>query len=992
MQADIRAFLLAAPLDLTDREVTLEAPAGDGSGRRIDVEVGSCVIEVKKDLRVGRVLPDAVDQIAGYLRMRTQQTGGRYVGVLTDGTDWRLYTLAGEDGAPTLVSVLTLAPDTDAEPLTDWLEAVLATTSQLPATPAEVVAQLGAASPGFQLDRVSILAAYLAVADHPEVSLKRALWAKLLTTALGSHFRDETGLFAEHTYLVTVAELVAHAVAGFDLSDPSLSPRGLVSGDAFRSAGISGVVEADFFDWLIDAPGGEALVRGLARRIARFDWTEVEHDILKVLYESVIGPEQRHSLGEYYTPDWLADRVVREVVPDPLTTTVLDPACGSGTFVFHAVRNFIAAAEVDGRDIAETLTGATRSVFGMDVHPVAVTLARVTYLLALGADRVRDPSRPALSVPVYLGDSLQWEQAQGVVGAAGLSIEAGEGGSLLPETLKFPVAVMADPGRFDQLVSRLTDMATNRTPGTEPPNLRGVFAQFAVAESDRSALADTFAALCRLNDDGRDHIWGYYVRNLARPLWLNREDNRVGALVGNPPWLSYRYMPAAMQERFRAATKARGMWAGAKVATQQDLSAYFVARSAELYLAEGGAFGFVMPFAVLSRLAYEGFRSGRFASLEDVVWLKFVESWDLHKVQPDPFPVPCSVILGHKCGPEDPPPPMPTAVLQWSGRLPASDIAWDDAKGHLFTASASVQIATTTGPRSPYSERFTQGANLVPRMLVCVVQDTGSPLGAGAGRVAVRSHRTTQEKAPWKSLPDLHGHVERQFVFPVHLGSTVTPYRLLEPWKAVLPVAGGGVLSDEGIDAYPDLSARWGAAEAIWQAHRSDSTKISLTEQVDWQGKLGKQFPVPTYRVVYTKSGTKLAAATVTDQRQAIDHKLYWAPAATLAEARYLTAIFNSTALLTRVQGLQSRGQFGARDFDTYVFAVPFPEYDSSNATHVAIVAAAERAEEVAARVPLPESAGFQRARKLIREALAAEGIGAEVEAHVEELFSTLTG
>jgi hypothetical protein len=57
--------------------------------------------------------------------------------------------------------------------------------------------------------------------------------------------------------------------------------------------------------------------------------------------------------------------------------------------------------------------------------------------------------------------------------------------------------------------------------------------------------------MCRLHDEGRDHIWGYYIRNLARPMWLSRDKNRVDILIGNPPWLAYRalVMPNAAVDR-----------------------------------------------------------------------------------------------------------------------------------------------------------------------------------------------------------------------------------------------------------------------------------------------------------------------------------------------------------------------------------------------------------------------------------------------------------
>ena len=55
--------------------------------------------------------------------------------------------------------------------------------------------------------------------------------AKLLTTALGTAFPDDDHLFIEHTPLVTVAEVIAHAVVGIDPADPSVFPAGPAARD-----------------------------------------------------------------------------------------------------------------------------------------------------------------------------------------------------------------------------------------------------------------------------------------------------------------------------------------------------------------------------------------------------------------------------------------------------------------------------------------------------------------------------------------------------------------------------------------------------------------------------------------------------------------------------------------------------------------------------------------------------------------------------------------
>ena len=84
VQSDLHMLLTAAPLQLDDgdlNEIVLESPAGQR--RRIDVEAGFAVFEVKRDLRAGNVRAEAVIQLAGYVSSRHAQTGQRYVGVLT---------------------------------------------------------------------------------------------------------------------------------------------------------------------------------------------------------------------------------------------------------------------------------------------------------------------------------------------------------------------------------------------------------------------------------------------------------------------------------------------------------------------------------------------------------------------------------------------------------------------------------------------------------------------------------------------------------------------------------------------------------------------------------------------------------------------------------------------------------------------------------------------------------------------------------------------
>jgi SAM-dependent methyltransferase len=146
---------------------------------------------------------------------------------------------------------------------------------------------------------------------------------------------------------------------------------------------------------------------------------------------------------------------VANAVTDPVSQRVLDPACGSGTFLFHAVRRYLAATDQAGMPLAEALAGLTDHVLGIDLHPVAVALARATYLLAIGRERLVDSSRGPISVPVYLGDSVQWAQRVDLFTEGQLLIPTGTGGRLFDDELRFPDHLLADAGRFDRLIDEL---------------------------------------------------------------------------------------------------------------------------------------------------------------------------------------------------------------------------------------------------------------------------------------------------------------------------------------------------------------------------------------------------------------------------------------------------------------------------------------------------------------------------------------------------------
>jgi hypothetical protein len=982
VQADVRQFILTAPFQLEEGDVVnvfLESPLGDR--RRIDVEVGSTVIEVKRDLRKGKVRAEALVQLAGYVEKRAEQTGRRYVGVLTDGVEWTCYNLVKDD-LQEVSSLKVSDVKADLEKLIVWLEGVLATAKGISPTAHEITARLGAGSSAHALDRATLSSLYLLNRDVPTIRMKRTLWSRLLTSALGTQFTDSDELFIEHTLLVNSAEIIAHAVLGLPVEQ--LVPASLLSGNKFDESGIHGVVEADFFDWVLEIGGGENFIRALARRLARFDWKTVQQDILKVLYESVIGTETRKQLGEYYTPDWLAEKMVDETIGDPLQLRVLDAACGSGTFLFHAVRKYIAAAEAASTSLADTLDGVTKHVFGMDLHPVAVTLARVTYLLAIGRSRLTDPSRGSIQIPVYLGDSIQWREQQLDLWMAGnLIIHTDDQQELFAAELRFPDSLLENATLFDQLVDELATRASAKKPGDKVPSLSSVFQRLAIPVAMRPVLEGTFKTMCRLHDEGRDHVWGYYIRNLARPMWLARKPNRVDILIGNPPWLAYRHMTPDMQVVFRRMSESRGLWAGAEVATHQDLSGLFITRAAQLYLRVAGHFAMVMPNAAIDREHYEGFRSGDYPDPVEPLFIQFDGSWDLRRIRPHFFPRAASVAFGRR---EETSKPMTTDTEIWSGRVQTANASWAAVNGAITRKPGKLQRIDRS-KQSSYESRFTQGAILNPRFLFLISQKKSIPLGLPAGKMAVVSSRSVNEKKPWKELLSAEGVVESEFVRPIYSGENLLPYRVVDPLLGVIPCGPAQLLTEPGeIEMYPGLEQWWRQAEKIWVAHRS-SDRLSLFQQLDYQAKLTKQLPVPKLRVVYNRSGMHLAAAKVKNHRALFTSGLYWAATNDEDEADYLCAIMNSAITTEFLRPYMSYGK-DERDIHKHVWQLSIQIYDKKYSTHARLVELGRQAEAIAAAFHVDSGLHFAATRRHIREILEASAVGAEIAEMVKEMLS----
>ena len=339
-----------------------------------------------------------------------------------------------------------------------------------------------------------------------------------------------------------------------------------------------------------------AYLREIARVAEQFDWKQNAKEIAPTLYHNLITQEERKRLGEYYTPRWLAKEITETVVDDPLNQRVLDPSCGSGTFIETAVEHILNQSE--GLSKTETLKKLRENIIGIDIHPVAVQLAKATWVMT-AADTIRaardeNSNVGAITAPIYLGDSMQLRYDTGTL-SAGQSIELETRetlpGQTTPVTFRIPKELAGQQAGIDRLISE-TATAIDEGRETEP-----IMDSHPMSEDSRQSIRAVVGLMRELHAADRNHVWAYYIRNMIRPAVIAEE--RVDRIIGNPPWLTYGQSADIVRQELREMSEKRyQIWAGGKLAPHQDIATLFYTRCAELYAQPGTQIGMVMPLSI----------------------------------------------------------------------------------------------------------------------------------------------------------------------------------------------------------------------------------------------------------------------------------------------------------------------------------------------------------------------------------------------------------
>jgi hypothetical protein len=392
----------------------------------------------------------------------------------------------------------------------------------------------------------------------------------------------------------------------------------------------------DIFDWWQDA-GALNDVRSLAEALAEatvavfnFDFSELRGDLLGVLYESYFDPDTRKALGEFYTLPIVVDFILDQVGyvgAGILRRRLLDPACGSGTFLIHAIQRYLDASV--GRSPSQILRDLVNGlhVVGFDVNPFAVLMAQVNYaaqILPLYARAIRnDPAFSLVRLPVFRTDSLRQEvqeqetetRDQEIPGLERPVRQLGftmayEGGVAyiradLPvrvedeDFLKVRVPVpqfskACETGLVDNVeiyfrVLRAVFAAVQEGETSEQSLRERLMAE----EIDSSAqLADYVSdaaqeierTMSRLRDEYQDGRFLKSLEDLALALLL-KDDFQFDYVVGNPPYVRIQNIPRTQRKDWADLYS----WASGNY----DIFVPFLERAVTDWLREDGRLGFI---------------------------------------------------------------------------------------------------------------------------------------------------------------------------------------------------------------------------------------------------------------------------------------------------------------------------------------------------------------------------------------------------------------
>jgi hypothetical protein len=609
------------------------------SGVRKDALYGTVIVEFKAPgkLKSEKEFSKAKEQVKRYIETEAVDPRyyGRYFGVVLDGYQISFVRFRKgeweEQDEPLEINAYTVLR---------FLEAIRG----LKRKPIDAQLLLEDFGPKSAISKDVILSLYKALANpkSPRTEMLFEDWERVFSQVcayskdklkgligyygLSGDIDVEKLMFAIHTYYTLLMKLLtseivtlfADSLIGSYLKriedaymrggdEMLLEMKELEEGGIFKELRIRNFLEADYFAWYIDEWDEEiaGLVYEMAKKLLDYEPATVEltpervKDLFKRLYQNLVPREIRHKLGEYFTPDWLAELLLDEVGYDGNPEKrILDPACGSGTFLVMLINRIKEYADEHFVDKRTLITKIVNNVQGFDLNPLAVLASKANYLIAL-ADFLRYRPKEGIEIPIYLADSIAVSRRAEVTGQWVVYMKTSAGEFSVPHEV-------IDKGLLSRILETIEDCVKRDYSSREFEKLIGEKFELRVESVD--SLLELYEKISDLEKKGKNKIWTGLLKNSFAPLLVKKFDY----VVGNPPWINWENLPEYYREQTRRLwdwygllKKTKGMGLG-KV--KRDMAMLFLARCLDRYTKDEGKLAFLIPFTVYKTQAGAGFR------------------------------------------------------------------------------------------------------------------------------------------------------------------------------------------------------------------------------------------------------------------------------------------------------------------------------------------------------------------------------------------------
>ena len=952
---------------------------GPIANRFIDNLLGYTTIEYKPDLRIAAKREQGVAQVrehvAGLVRSLVPVSQVR--GILSDTVEWLAYDAelaAGIDPAACTADDITLVPVDQLNPTADdelsatrligFVRKQLAREQSRPLRAALLTLDLGLESASCQriTGPLHELVDDGRVGD-PSIALATDLWFQFVDYLEGEEGAFRAAAYVDEIYLCILArQLTANVLSGHAISSDDAELKAILDGSYFRDHyQLSNMVEQDYFGWLINAAHIDQIVP-IARQIQKdlyaydFSWRP-EDDLFGRLMAQLARRSQRKLLGQEWTPDWLGRHLALSCLdnlPEAEEPRIVDMCCGSGSIlaeVLKATKDRFGLA-----DIAALHDVAT----GFDIDPVAVSLAKTTWVVAL-ADEIKAATSPIV-IPIYHADSLFsvtpitpllpffGESDTIPVSLDGIKVD-------LPDALVQPECRQL----FDRIIDWAYDEAVDaRAIGgaghlTEQGTARfldGAAAALGISLSTdlKGALVPSVFALvhrmAELAVAGRNGIWAFILRNTYRPGLLA---GRFNGLVSNPPWLA---MSRLGDNPYRKVLTDRAKLYGIRPPGQSflhlELGTTHLLHAVDRYLADGAAVACLVPGTVFNGHHHELFRQHKFLTATRPVALEISEMW---QIEPSTFKYPGAAVIGHKrantAGLAE------TAIAAFLARqegLEATEFSVR-AIGNKRTAwvleQEGLPAAAFTATAIPH-----QGADLMPRTAVCIEIITKA---SAEYRVDTPSRGTpcgfTVKAAKELKGERFPGNVAPRFIYRIAQSENLLPFVFGEHCA---PIAIPAVRDDHGAwQILDEADIRGMGFTETARRFRAINDKLeqvgqgkTLQQRINERMKLSKQvMPQDGYLILAGAGGMHICAAAVpivADSGLVVDQTLYWRAVPGEVEAWFCIGLLNSYAMTEAITPFNPKGAFGGR----HIHALPYrlmPAFAPANEAHVQVATLARQ-------------------------------------------------